>query len=130
MRIAAALSSKPAVDPADHGPRFAPKIPRAAITARSNSVSKNSATKSATAIGPHRSRSSIPRFPSPRTFRPVISKFHKSSGDGLSILGGVIAAICRNTSPTFSNSFANSTYFAASFADKCEMAPAVFAASS
>src|SRR2546430_5972097 len=38
----------------DQGPRKAPNVPRAAIVARSSSVSKNSATRSAIAIGPQR----------------------------------------------------------------------------
>ena len=95
---AAARSSNTAVEPADHGPSAVPKIPRAAITARSNSVSKNSATKSATAIGPQRSKSKMPVLPRPRTPRPVFSRFHRSSGEGLSIAGGVIVEICAKTS--------------------------------
>ena len=84
---AAARSRRTAVEPADQGPRAEPKIPRAAMLARSNSVSKNSATKSATAIGPQRRRSKIPFLPRPRTSRPVLKRFQRSSGEGLSIDG-------------------------------------------
>ena len=53
--------------PADHGPMAVPKIPRAAMVARSSSVSKNSATRSATAIGPQRSRRYMSFLPSLRS---------------------------------------------------------------
>src|SRR5713226_9176317 len=46
-------------------------MPRAAMTARMSSVSKNSATKSATAMGPQRRRSKMPVLPSVRTLRSV-----------------------------------------------------------
>ena len=72
----------------------------------------------------------MPFFPKCRIPRPVTSRFHKSSGDGLSMPGGVIDAMWLNTPATFSSSLVNSTYFAPSFAEKCEIAPAVFAASS
>ena len=52
--------------PADHGPKNVPKIPRAATVARNRSVSKYSATKSATAIGPQRSSRYRSFFPSLR----------------------------------------------------------------
>ena len=68
--------------PADHGPSAVPKMPRAAITARINSVSKNSATKSAAAMGPQRSRLKMPSLPRPRTLRPVLNRFQRSSGEG------------------------------------------------
>ncbi len=74
-------SSSTAVDPADQGPRAVPKMPRAAMTARSNSVSKNSATKSATAMGPQRRRSKMPFLPRLRTLRPVLKRFQRSSGE-------------------------------------------------
>ena len=77
-------------DAADQGPRAVPKMPRAAITARINSVSKNSATKSATAMGPQRSRSKMPSLPRPRTLRPVLNRFQRSSGEGYSMSGGVM----------------------------------------
>jgi len=54
MRSPAARISNCRALPADHGPRKVPKIPRAAMTARNNSVSKYSPTRSATAIGPQR----------------------------------------------------------------------------
>jgi len=68
-------------------------MPRAAMTARMSSVSKNSATKSATAMGPQRRRSKIPFLRSMRTLRPVFNRFQRSSGVGLSIAGGVIETI-------------------------------------
>ncbi len=51
--------------PADQGPRKAPNVPRAAIVARSSSVSKNSATRSAIAIGPQRRTWYISFLPGP-----------------------------------------------------------------
>src|SRR5437899_7338344 len=85
---AAARRRRTAVDPADQGPSAVPKMPRAAITARRSSLSKNSATKSATAMGPQRSRSNMPDFPRMRTLRPVLRRLQRSSGVGLSIAGG------------------------------------------
>ena len=88
---AAARRSSTAVEPADQGPSAVPKIPRAAIVARSSSVSKNSATKSATAIGPQRSKLNMRLLPSERKSRPTLKRLQRSSVEGLSIEGGVIA---------------------------------------
>ena len=52
----------PRLVPADHGPAKVPKMPRAATVARRSSVSNHSATRSATAIGPQRSRRNASRF--------------------------------------------------------------------
>src|SRR5262249_58699564 len=120
---------QPAADPADHGPSEWPKTPRAAIVARISSVSKNSATKSATAMGPHRSKSKIRFLPRPRTPRPVLNRFHKSSGVGLSIAGGVIELSCAKTAAISSSALAHSLYLSASFAEARASPPAVFAAS-
>ena len=65
-------------------------MPRAATTARSSSVSKNSATRSATAIGPQRSRRKASLRGSPRNLRPTPSRCHSSEIEGSSIEGGVI----------------------------------------
>src|SRR5437870_7470703 len=104
---AAAQRSKTAVDPADHGPKALPKMPRAAITARNNSVSKNSPTKSATAMGAQRKRLKMPALPSRRTPRPAWKRFQKSSGLGLSIAGGVMEVSCVRTSEMDSSDSAN-----------------------
>ena len=50
----AACRISPRLVPADQGPANAPRIPRAATAARRSSVSKNSETRSAMAIGPQR----------------------------------------------------------------------------
>jgi hypothetical protein len=104
-------------------------MPRAAITARNNSVSKNSATKSATAIGVQRKRLKMPALPSRRTPRPVWKRFQKSSGLGLSIAGGVIEVSWVRTSETDSSDSANSAYFRASFSEKWAIPAAVLAVS-
>src|ERR1035441_333848 len=77
------------------GPRNVPKTPRAAITARNSSVSKYSDARSATAIGPQRSRRNMSFLPSLRIARPVCSMLHKSPRLGWSMSGGVVA----NASP-------------------------------
>ena len=74
-------------------------MPRAAMVARSGSVSKNSATRSATAIGPQRStryRSFLPRL---RIERPVFSIPQRSPLMGLSIFGGVRVSASPMTLP-------------------------------
>src|SRR5207253_4607064 len=101
--------------PADHGPRNVPKIPRAAMVARSNSVSKYSATRSATAIGPHRSRRYISFLPRLRMLRPVLSIPQRSPLLGLSMFGGASASALPITLPILSSDCWNSGYFAASF---------------
>ena len=58
------------------------------MVARSNSVSKYSATRSATAIGPQRSSRYISFLPRLRIERPVCSMPHKSPRFGLSMFGG------------------------------------------
>ena len=93
---AAARISSTRLLPADHGPRNVPKMPRAAMVARSNSVSKNSATRSATAMGPQRSRRYMSFLPRPRTPRPVLSMPHKSPALGESMSGGVKRQHFRN----------------------------------
>ena len=85
--------------PADHGPRNVPNTPRAAITARSNSVSKYSAARSATAIGPQRSSRNISFLPSLRIARPVFSMLHRSPLLGWSMSGGVVASASPMTLP-------------------------------
>ncbi len=65
-------------------------MPRAATTARSSSVSKNSETRSATAIGPHRRSRNASRRGSARNLRPTPRSSHISPIDGSSIEGGVI----------------------------------------
>src|ERR1035441_1813685 len=85
--------------PADHGPRKVPKMLRAAMVARSGSVSKNSETRSAAAIGPQRKtryKSFLPRF---RIDRPVLSIPHRSPLLGLSMFGGVSANASAMTLP-------------------------------
>ncbi len=126
---AAARRSRTAVEPADQGPSAVPKMPRAAMTARSNSVSKNSATKSATAMGPQRRRSKMPALPRLRTFRPVFRRFQRSSGVGLSIAGGVMDASCAKKPAVSSSDAANCAYFAASLSEKLAIPAAVLAAS-
>ena len=61
--------------PADHGPSIAPNTPSAATTARSNSVSITSLTRSATAIGPHRSNRHWSAFGSDRK---VAERLHQA----------------------------------------------------
>jgi len=85
----AARSRRTRALPADQGPRKVPKTPRAATVARSGSVSKNSDTKSAAAIGPQRSTRYISFFPRLRIDRPVFSIPHRSLLLGLSMFGGV-----------------------------------------
>ena len=89
VRSPAARISSTRLLPADHGPRNVPKIPRAAMVARSSSVSKYSATRSATAIGPQRSRRYMSFLPSLRRARPVCSMPHRSPRLGSSMSGGV-----------------------------------------
>ena len=123
----AARRRRTAVEPADHGPSAVPNMPRAAMTARSNSVSKNSATKSATAIGPQRRRSKMPLLPRLRTWRPVLKRCQKSSGEGESMAGGVMEQSCAKKPEISSSDDANCEYFSESFAERCAMPPAVFA---
>jgi hypothetical protein len=99
------------------------------MTARNSSVSKNSATKSATAIDDQRKKLKIPALPRRRTSRPVLKRFQKSSGLGLSIAGGVIEVSCLRTSEMDSSNSANPGYFAASFSENWAMPAAVLAAS-
>ena len=129
LASAAARRRRTAVQPADHGPSAVPKMPRAAMVARSSSVSKNSATKSATAIGPQRRRSKMPLLPRLRTLRPVLKRFQKSSGEGESMAGGVMEQSCAKKPEISSSDAANCVYFAASFAERCAMPPAVLARS-
>ena len=112
---AAARMRRTKLLPADHGPRNVPKIPRAAMVARSNSVSKYSATRSATAIGPHRSRRYISFLPRLRMLRPVLSIPQRSPLLGLSMFGGASASALPITLPILSSDCWNSGYFAASF---------------
>src|SRR5215472_7774270 len=65
-------------------------MPRAAITARRSSVSKYSAARSATAMGPQRSRRNMSFLPNLRMARPVFSIAHRSPRLGSSMLGGVV----------------------------------------
>ena len=85
--------------PADQGPKNVPKMPRAAMVARRSSVSKNSATRSAIAMGPQRSRRYISFLPSLRMARPVWSMPHKSPRLGLSMFGGASASASAITLP-------------------------------
>ena len=85
--------------PADHGPRNVPNRPRAATTARSSSVSKYSAARSATAIGPQRSRRYISFLPRLRMARPVFSMPQRSPLLGWSMLGGGVASASPMTRP-------------------------------
>ena len=96
---AAARMSSTRLLPADQGPRNVPKIPRAAMVARRSSVSKYSATRSATAIGPQRSRRYMSRRPSLRRARPVLSIPHRSPELGLSMSGGARVSALPMTRP-------------------------------
>ena len=83
---AARISSTSAL-PADHGPRNVPKMPRAAITARSSSVSKYSEARSATAIGPQRSSRNMSFLPSLRMARPVLQHAPQIAAAGIVNIG-------------------------------------------
>ena len=85
----AAWSSRFAVVPLDQGPANIPWMPRPAIAARSSSVSNHSEAKSATAIGPQRSRRRASWRGSPRKPRPAFSRPKTSCAEGLSGAGGV-----------------------------------------
>ena len=118
MRIAGRADQQLQALPADHGPRKVPKIPRAAITARNSSVSKYSATRSATAIGPQRRTRYISRLPRLRRARPVLSMLQRSPPLGWSMSGGVVASASAITLLIFPRDFSNSGYLAASFCEK------------
>ena len=74
--------------PADRGPSIVPVNAGAAIVARTSSCSNHSCTRSATGIGPQRSRRCASRLPSDRNARAVFSRFQRSAAPGLTIDGG------------------------------------------
>ena len=78
--------------PADHGPIAVYWTPRHAMAARSASVSNNSATKSATAIGRTRVIARPSSRPRPRNVRPSRSPASASPRPGNSMSGGVCPA--------------------------------------
>ncbi len=120
----AARMSSTRLLPADHGPMAVPKIPRAATVARRSSVSKNSATRSATAIGPQRRSRYISFFPSLRRLRPVWSMAHRSARLGSSMLGGGSFRASAITRPIFCSDACNTGYCAASFCENFEISRA------
>ena len=81
------------------------------MTARNNSVSKYSATRSATAIGPQRNTRYISRLPSLRRARPVLSMLQRSPPLGWSMSGGVVASASAITLLIFARDFSNSAIF-------------------
>jgi hypothetical protein len=120
---------RPRLVPADHGPAKAPKIPRAATAARRSSVSKNSDTRSATAIGPQRSSRNASRRGSPRNLRPTPKSSHSSPNDGSSIEGGVIETSGPSTPPMRPRLSWNVIHPAASFFETGSSSRAVRAGS-
>ena len=115
--------------PADQGPRNVPKMPRAATVPRSRSVSKYSATRSATAIGPQRNRRYKSFLPSFRRARPVCSMPHRSVRLGLSMSGGVSFSASAITLPILRSDSCSSGYFAASFWENFAISAADFCVS-
>src|SRR6185369_2445855 len=104
----AACNNKPKLVPADHGPANEPEMPRAETVARNTSVSNHSATRSATAIGPHRNKRYSSFFPRPRNANPILPNCHASLAVGGSMEGGVIERIGASTLPIFEKLETNS----------------------
>src|SRR5437016_3458322 len=127
---AAARSNSTVLLPADHGPKNVPKMPRAAMVARSSSVSNHSAARSAMAIGPQRSRRYIFSLPSPRTPLPAFSTPITSAALGDLIEGGVMLMSDASTGPMRARTFGHSLYFSASLGEILEMDCADFPGSS
>ena len=122
---AAARSRSAAPVPADHGPRKLPKIPRPASVPRRSSVSNHSATRSATAIGPQRSRRNMSFFPRARNFRPAFSRPQRSPPEGASTEGGISDSRSARTDAMRPRARWNSGYFSASLRENAAIPCAV-----
>ncbi len=85
----AAFRSNTAPLPADQGPIAVPNTPRDATAAWRRSVSNHSLTRSAAAMGPHRSSLKLSVRPRARKRFPTFSISHISPAAGASIDGGV-----------------------------------------
>ena len=87
LESSAARATSVAVEPAERGARKFPNIPRAAITARTGSVSNHSMTRSATGLGPQASRRCMSFSPKLRRSLAAPSMF-QTSPTGASTAGG------------------------------------------
>ena len=104
--------------PADHGPTDAYWTPRQATAARIASVSNDSATKSAIAIGRTRRIVWASRLPRPRNVRPSFSPASASPRPGAWMSGGVCPAISPRNFPSARTNRSKSGQASASWFDQ------------
>src|SRR3954470_6261690 len=98
-----------------------PRMPPAAIVARSGSLSNHSPARSATAIGTQRSMRYASALPSARNARPALSSSITSYPVGSSMDGGVVAATRRRTLLILAKLFRNRGYCSASRVENAPM---------